>query len=54
MQSGDVLSEIRGRTPSGTDEALEMISDLPFNEPSKITIQRGDATKTLSITPTFG
>ena len=54
IQSGDVLSAIRGKTPSNVYEAMEMLADMPFNEASEITIQRGDSKKTVRMTPTFG
>lgn len=54
IQSGDVICEIRGKTPSSAQEALELIADMPFNEASEVTIQRGDSKKTVQITPTFG
>lgn len=54
LQSGDVLVEVRGKTPTSGNEAVEMLADMPFNEASEITIQRGDRRKTVRITPTFG
>lgn len=54
LQAGDVVSDIRGKTPSNVEEAMAMLADMPFNEASDITVQRGDTKKKISITPTFG
>ena len=51
--SGDVISAIRGKVATTVNEAAEALGDLPFNEPSEITIQRGDSKKTIRVTPTF-
>jgi hypothetical protein len=54
FKAGDVVLSVGDKKPTTANEMMDLIADMPFNEPSKITIQRGDATKTLSITPTFG
>ncbi len=54
FQAGDVVLSVGDKKPTTANEMMDLIADMPFNEPTKITIQRGDATKTLSITPTFG
>jgi hypothetical protein len=53
IESGDVISAIRGKPATSGNEAVELLSNLPFGESSEITIQRGDSKKTIRVTPTF-
>lgn len=54
LEAGDVLVAVRGKTPSSVNEAMELLADMPFNEVSEITIQRGESRKKVRVTPRFG
>lgn len=53
LEAGDVLVAVRGKTPSSVNEAMELLADMPFNEASEITIQRGESRKKVRVTPRF-
>lgn len=53
VEVGDVLVAVRGKTPTSGNEAVELLADMPFDEASEITIQRGDNKKTIRVKPTF-
>ncbi len=54
LEAGDVLVAVRGKTPTSVNEAMELLADMPFNEVSEITIQRGESRKKVRVTPRFG
>ncbi len=45
LQEGDVVSAINGKMPKSVAEAMDILAKTTFDEPCKITVERGDTKK---------